>query len=60
LKKISPKRRRIMQYFLSEKTLRTMLVIFDGDDLLIEGLQEVVKRSRYILLPTVHKHLIEL
>jgi hypothetical protein len=34
-----------MQYFLSEKTLRTILVIFDGGDL-IEGLQEVVKKEQ--------------
>lgn len=46
LKKISSKMRRKMQYFLSGKTPRTMLGIFDGDDLLIEGPQDIVKKEQ--------------
>jgi len=35
-----------MQYFVSKTTPRTILIIFDRDDLLLEGLQEVVKKER--------------
>ncbi len=35
-----------MQYFVSKTTPRTILIMFDRDDLLLEGLQEVVKKER--------------
>jgi len=35
-----------MQYFVSKATPRTILVMFDRDDLLLEGLQEVVKKEK--------------
>ncbi|MBI4736701.1 MAG: DNA-binding protein [candidate division NC10 bacterium] len=35
-----------MQYFVSKTTPRAILVMFDRDDLLLEGLQEVVKKER--------------
>ena len=35
-----------MQYFVSKEKPRTILVMFDRDDLLLEGLQEVVKKER--------------
>jgi predicted DNA-binding protein with PD1-like motif len=34
-----------MQYFVSKTTPRTILIMFDRDDLLLEGLQEVVKKE---------------
>lgn len=34
-----------MQYFVSRTTPRTILVMFDRDDLLLEGLQEVVRKE---------------
>ena len=34
-----------MQYFGSKTTPRTILVMFDRDDLLLEGLQEMVKKE---------------
>ncbi len=34
-----------MQYFVSKTTPRTILVMFDRDDLLLEGLQEVAKKE---------------
>jgi predicted DNA-binding protein with PD1-like motif len=39
-------RRKLMQYFMSKGTPRTILIMFDRDDLLLEGLQEVVKKER--------------
>ena len=35
-----------MQYFVSQTTPRALLITFDRDDLLLEGLQEVVKQER--------------
>jgi predicted DNA-binding protein with PD1-like motif len=35
-----------MQYFVSTAKPRTILVMFDRDDLLLEGLQEVVKKEK--------------
>jgi predicted DNA-binding protein with PD1-like motif len=35
-----------MQYFVSKTTPRTILIMFDRDDLLLEGLQEVVKKEQ--------------
>ncbi|MCX5916347.1 MAG: DNA-binding protein [Deltaproteobacteria bacterium] len=35
-----------MQYFVSKTTPRTILIMFDRDDLLLESLQEVVKEER--------------
>jgi len=35
-----------MQYFASKTTPRTILIVFDRDDLLLEGLQEVVRKER--------------
>ncbi len=35
-----------MQYFVSQAAPRAVLVMFDRDDLLLEGLQEVVKKER--------------
>ena len=35
-----------MQYFVSKTSPRAILVMFDRDDLLLEGLQEVVKKER--------------
>ena len=35
-----------MQYFVSKTTPRTILIMFDRDDLLLEGLQEVVSKER--------------
>jgi len=35
-----------MQYFVSKEKPRTILVMFDRDDLLLEGLQDVVKKER--------------
>jgi predicted DNA-binding protein with PD1-like motif len=35
-----------MQYFVSKATPRTILIMFDRDDLLLEGLQEVVKKEQ--------------
>ncbi len=35
-----------MQYFVSKTTPRTILIMFDRDDLLLEGLQEVVKKEK--------------
>ena len=34
-----------MQYFVSQARPRTILVMFDRDDLLLEGLQEVVRKE---------------
>ncbi|MFQ5829793.1 MAG: PCC domain-containing protein [Candidatus Methylomirabilia bacterium] len=34
-----------MQHFVSQTAPRTILVMFDRDDLLLEGLQEVVKKE---------------
>ena len=34
-----------MQYFVSKTSPRAILVMFDRDDLLLEGLQEVVKKE---------------
>ncbi|MBI2001091.1 MAG: DNA-binding protein [candidate division NC10 bacterium] len=34
-----------MQYFMSKTIPRAILVMFDRDDLLLEGLQEVVKKE---------------
>ena len=35
-----------MQYFVSKTTPRTILIMFDRDDLLLEGIQEVVKKEK--------------
>jgi predicted DNA-binding protein with PD1-like motif len=35
-----------MQYFVSKATPRTILIMFDRDDLLLEGIQEVVKKEQ--------------
>ncbi|HKZ75199.1 MAG TPA: PPC domain-containing DNA-binding protein [Actinomycetota bacterium] len=35
-----------MQYFVSTAPPRTILILFDRDDLLLEGLQEVVRTAR--------------
>jgi predicted DNA-binding protein with PD1-like motif len=35
-----------MQYFVSKTKPRIILIIFDRDDLLLEGLQEVVKKEQ--------------
>jgi len=35
-----------MQYFVSKTTPRTILIMFDRGDLLLEGLQEVVAKER--------------
>lgn len=35
-----------MQHFVSKTTPRTILIMFDRDDLLLEGLQEVVKKEQ--------------
>ena len=35
-----------MQYFVSKMTPKTILIMFDRDDLLLEGLQEVVKKEK--------------
>ena len=35
-----------MQYFVSKTTPKIILIMFDRDDLLLEGLQEVVKKER--------------
>jgi predicted DNA-binding protein with PD1-like motif len=35
-----------MQYFVSKTTPRTILVLFDRDDLLLEGLHEVVQQEQ--------------
>jgi len=35
-----------MQYFVSKTTPRAILVMFDRDDLMLEGLQEVVKQEQ--------------
>ena len=35
-----------MQYFVSKATPRTILVMFDREDRLLEGLQEVVKKEK--------------
>jgi predicted DNA-binding protein with PD1-like motif len=35
-----------MQYFVSKTTPRTMLIMFDRDDLFLEGIQEVIKKER--------------
>jgi predicted DNA-binding protein with PD1-like motif len=35
-----------MQYFVSKTTPRTILIMFDRDDLLLESLQEVVGKER--------------
>ena len=35
-----------MQYFVSKTTPRTILIMFDRDDLLLEGLQEVVRKEK--------------
>ena len=34
-----------MQYFVSKETPRTILIMFDRDDLLLEGIQEVIKKE---------------
>ena len=34
-----------MQHFVSKATPRTILIMFDRDDLLLEGLQEVAKKE---------------
>jgi predicted DNA-binding protein with PD1-like motif len=34
-----------MQYFVSKTTPKIILIMFDRDDLLLEGLQEVVKKE---------------
>jgi len=43
---IKAKKEDTMQYFVSKATPRTILIMFDRDDLLLEGLQEVVKKER--------------
>jgi predicted DNA-binding protein with PD1-like motif len=35
-----------MQYFVSKTTPRAILIMFDRDDLLLEGIQEVVKNEK--------------
>jgi len=35
-----------MQYFISKATPRTILIMFDRDDLLLEGIQEVIKKEK--------------
>lgn len=35
-----------MKYFVSKTTPRTVLIMFDRDDLLFEGLQEVVNKEK--------------
>ena len=35
-----------MQHFISKTTPRTILIMFDREDLLLEGLQEVVKKEK--------------
>ncbi len=35
-----------MQYFVSKTTPRTMLIMFDRDDLFLEGIEEVVKKEQ--------------
>ncbi|MEW6664448.1 MAG: PPC domain-containing DNA-binding protein [Thermodesulfobacteriota bacterium] len=35
-----------MQYFVSKTTPRVILIMFDRDDLLLEGLQEVVNKEK--------------
>ena len=35
-----------MQYFVSKTTPRNILIMFDRDDLLLEGIQEVVKKEK--------------
>lgn len=35
-----------MQYFVSKSVPRTILIMFDRDDLLLEGLQEVVDKEK--------------
>lgn len=35
-----------MQYFVSKTTPRVILIMFDRDDLLLEGLQDVVKKEQ--------------
>jgi len=35
-----------MRYFVSKTTPRTILIMFDRDDLLLESLQEVVRKER--------------
>ncbi len=35
-----------MQYFVSKTTPRAILIMFDRDDLFLEGLQEVVKKEK--------------
>ena len=35
-----------MQYFVSKTTPRAILIMFDRDDLFLEGLQEVVKKEQ--------------
>lgn len=35
-----------MQYFVAKTTPRTILIMFDRDDLFLEGLQEVVKKEK--------------
>jgi len=36
----------MMQYFVSKTTPRVILIMFDRDDLFLEGIQEVVKKER--------------
>ena len=35
-----------MQYFVSKTTPRAILIMFDRNDLLLEGIQEVIKKER--------------
>ena len=35
-----------MQYFVSKATPRTILIMFDRDDLFLEGIQEVVRKEK--------------
>ncbi len=35
-----------MQYFVSKTSPRALLVMFDRDDMMLEGLQEVVKKEK--------------
>jgi len=35
-----------MQYFVSKTSPRTILIMFDRDDLFLEGIQEVVRKEK--------------
>ena len=40
------KRRTLMQYFVSKTTPRVILIMFDREDLFLEGIEEVVKKEQ--------------